>query len=167
MIALYQTAVALCLLLMSFVHLPFPFPGRDILDINAVFVLYLAYFRPVREGAVFTCALGLVMDSLSAGPFGLHFVVYLFLFTVFRLAPRYLQVKNPLLLGLSAALAAGIQELALAVPALAAGAGPGALASFGRRLLAGSLWAGLIGWPLLTALRLGNDRIAAWQEARR
>lgn len=166
MIALYQTAVGLCLLLFSFVQLPFSLPGRGLFDLNALFVLYLAYFRPLREGAVFTCALGLAMDSLSAGPFGLHFVVYLFLFTIFRLAPSYLQVKNPLLLGLSSALAAGTQEIALAIPALAAGLG-GALATLGHRLWAASLWAGVLGWPLLTALRAGSDKIAAWQEARR
>ena len=167
MIALYHTAVGLFLLLFSFVRLPFPTPGRGLLDLNVLFVLYLAFFRPVREGAAVACALGLAMDSLSAGPFGLHFVVYLFLFTIFRLAPRYLQVRNALFLAAASAAAAVIGGAALALPALAAGARAGVPAALAHRLLAGGLLAFVLGWPAISGLRAGCDAISAWQAARR
>ncbi|MEW5736082.1 MAG: hypothetical protein AB1921_14630 [Thermodesulfobacteriota bacterium] len=167
MIALYQAAMALLFILASFVRLPFFLPGRGLADMNALFVLYLAYFRPVRQGAAFVCAVGIAMDSLSAGPFGLHLVVYLFLFTVFRLAPRYLQVKNALFLAASSALAVLVEEGALAFPVLAAGAEPAAPPELARHIFMSVLFAGVVGWPVISALRAGSEKVSAWRTARR
>ena len=64
------------------------------------FVVYLAIFRPAREAIPVTLCLGVVMDALSAGPFGLYLTTYLWLFVGIKWMVGYLRVSNTLLLPL-------------------------------------------------------------------
>jgi len=64
------------------------------------FVVYLTLFRPARETVPVALSLGIIMDSLSGGPFGLYLTTYLWVFICIKWMVGYLRVSNTLLLPL-------------------------------------------------------------------
>ena len=61
-------------------------------DLLIPFIVYLGLSRPVREGLLFVCFLGFIMDNLSGSPFGLYFTSYFWLFIGVKGITQLLQV---------------------------------------------------------------------------
>lgn len=61
-------------------------------DLLIPFIVYLSLSRPVREGLLFVCFLGFIMDNLSGSPFGLYLTSYLWLFIGVKAITQLLQV---------------------------------------------------------------------------
>lgn len=61
-------------------------------DLLIPFIVYLSLSRPVREGLLFVCFLGYIMDNLSGSPFGLYLTSYLWLFIGVKAITQLLQV---------------------------------------------------------------------------
>jgi rod shape-determining protein MreD len=57
-------------------------------------VIYTALLRPAREGGIVAIVLGLAMDTLSGGPFGLYLTVYFWLFFFVRRIIRFLRMGS-------------------------------------------------------------------------
>ncbi len=62
------------------------------------FIIYLALYRPVRETVPTVLTLGLVMDNISGGPFGLYLTTYLWLFFLIHWLIGFLRMRTTLLL---------------------------------------------------------------------
>jgi rod shape-determining protein MreD len=116
---------------------------RHFFDLLLPLVIYLAVFRPLHEALPFTLFLGILVDNLSGGPFGLYVTSYVWLLIGARLAAMVVRAENPIMLVLLLIAAVAAQNgLFLAV-----------LGSAGS----GNLWGGFalrvmteqIGWVLL------------------
>lgn len=100
MTLLFDAAVTILLILFQTVVRPaIPFL-TGIYSPLIPFVVYLALFRSGREAVPLTLCVGFLMDSLSAGPFGIYLTTYLWLFLSIKWMVGYLRVSNTLLLPL-------------------------------------------------------------------
>ena len=63
-------------------------------DLLIPFIVYLGLSRPVREGLLFVCFLGFIMDNLSGSPFGLYLTSYFWLFSGVKGITQLLQVRK-------------------------------------------------------------------------
>jgi cell shape-determining protein MreD len=61
-------------------------------DLLIPFIVYLGLSRPVREGLLFVCFLGFIMDNLSGSPFGLYLTSYFWLYSGVKGITQLLQV---------------------------------------------------------------------------
>lgn len=67
-------------------------------DLVLPVVIYLAAFRPLHEALPFTVFLGVLMDNLSGGPFGLYLTSYVWLFFAARAAATIVRAENPIMI---------------------------------------------------------------------
>jgi rod shape-determining protein MreD len=67
-------------------------------DLVLPVVIYLAAFRPLHEALPFTVFLGVLMDNLSGGPFGLYLTSYVWLFIAARAAATVVRAENPIMI---------------------------------------------------------------------
>jgi rod shape-determining protein MreD len=67
-------------------------------DLLVPLVVYLAAFRPLHESVPFVMFLGMLMDNLSGGPFGLYLTSYVWLLIGVRPATSVIRADNPILL---------------------------------------------------------------------
>jgi len=90
----YFFNIATCLVLVILQTTVMPslsLPGR-FYDLMIPFVVYLGLSRPVREGLLFVCLIGFIMDNLSGSPFGLYLASYFWLFSGVKGITQLLQV---------------------------------------------------------------------------
>jgi rod shape-determining protein MreD len=67
-------------------------------DLLLPLVVYLAAFRPLHEALPFTVFLGVLMDHLSVGPFGLYLTSYVWLFIAARAAATVVRAEHPIMI---------------------------------------------------------------------
>jgi len=67
-------------------------------DLLLALVVFLAAFRPLHESVPFVMFLGILMDNLSGGAFGLYLTSYVWLLIGVRLATSVIRAANPVLL---------------------------------------------------------------------
>ena len=67
-------------------------------DLLLPWVVYLAAFRPVHEALPFVVFMGVLMDNLSGGPFGLYLTSYVWLYLAVRLAAAVVRAENTMVL---------------------------------------------------------------------
>ena len=67
-------------------------------DLLIPFVVYLGLFRPLKEGIPVVFCLGLIMDTLSGGAFGIYSTTYFWLYACIAWLVGFLHFKNNLLL---------------------------------------------------------------------
>lgn len=65
-------------------------------DLFLIIVIYLGLYRNLRESIPVILLLGIIMDNLCNGPFGLYTTVYLWLYATIRWSSVYFHVKNKL-----------------------------------------------------------------------
>ena len=90
----YCFNIGICLLLVILQTAVMPYISLldRFYDLLIPFIVYLGLSRPIREGLLFVCFLGFVMDSLSGSPFGLYLTTYFWLFSGVKLITQLLQV---------------------------------------------------------------------------
>jgi rod shape-determining protein MreD len=122
-------------------------------DLLVCQVLFLAFFRPLREGALFCPLMGIVMDCLSGGPFGLHLTAYLWMFVAMRWIPRYLEAGNVFFLAAACGACVFLENAFFLSAALFSGSG--AVQAMGGVAILASATAGatLTGWAVILILR--------------
>ena len=75
-------------------------------DLLCPFVICLGLFRPAREGVPIILMIGVIMDSISGGPFGLYLTTYIWLYIGIKWMLSFLHLGNNILLSL--VVAAGV-----------------------------------------------------------
>ena len=90
----YCFNIAICLLLVILQTAVMPYLSLldRFYDLLIPFIVYLGLLRPLREGLLFVCFLGFIMDNLSGSPFGLYLTTYFWLFSGVKLITQLLQV---------------------------------------------------------------------------
>ena len=90
----YCFNIGICLLLVILQTAVMPYLSLldRFYDLLIPFIVYLGLSRPLREGLLFVCFLGFIMDNLSGSPFGLYLTSYFWLFSGVKLITQLLQV---------------------------------------------------------------------------
>ena len=69
---------------------------ENFFDLFLALMVYLAVFRPLHESIPLLLFAGILMDTLSGGPFGLYLTSYVWLFIALRLAALVIRVDAPI-----------------------------------------------------------------------
>lgn len=88
-------------------------------DLLIIFVIYAGLFLPFKESIVLVLVLGLLMDSIAGGLFGLHLSLYFWIIVGLRPFVTLLNLKNPNTLRLLLGIAIGFENLLLFVGTVA------------------------------------------------
>ena len=73
---------------------------ESLYDLLLLSVVYLGFYRPIREGLPFVILFGFIMDGMSGGPFGLYMSCYFWLYMGMLPLTRFMRVSNTLILPL-------------------------------------------------------------------
>lgn len=90
----------LCIVVLQTTVMPFYTLFDHFYDLFAPFIIYLAIKRSIKEAIPVIAVIGLLMDGISGGPFGIYLIVYLWMFAAIRWLIQYLHVGNIILLPL-------------------------------------------------------------------
>ncbi len=63
-------------------------------DLLVPFIIYLAFYRSIKDAIPILVFCGMLMDGLSGGTFGLYISIYLWLFVMVRWLMRFLHAGN-------------------------------------------------------------------------
>ena len=69
-------------------------------DLFLLFVIYLGFYRTIKEGFPFILLFGLFMDALTGGPFGLYLTSYFWLYVSILGMIGFMRVGNNMILPL-------------------------------------------------------------------
>jgi hypothetical protein len=67
-------------------------------DLLLAFVIYLGFYRSIRESLLFVIFFGIAMDAISGGTFGLYTMSYIWLFIFVIWLTRFMHVNNSMIL---------------------------------------------------------------------
>lgn len=67
---------------------------KNFVNLTCSFAVYAVLFLPLGEGLFLILLLGLLMDSITSGPFGLYISVYFWILAGFRPFVTMLNLKN-------------------------------------------------------------------------
>jgi cell shape-determining protein MreD len=88
----FNIGICLILVILQTTVMPYLSVLDRFYDLLIPFIVYLGLLRPLREGLLFVCFLGFIMDNLSGGPFGLYLTSYFWLFIGVKGITQLLQV---------------------------------------------------------------------------
>ncbi len=88
----FNIGICLVLVILQTTVMPYLSLLDRLYDLLIPFIVYLGLSRPVREGLLFVCFLGFIMDNLSGAPFGLYLTSYFWLFVGVKGITQLLQV---------------------------------------------------------------------------
>ena len=88
----FNIGICLILVILQTTVMPYLTMLDRFYDLLIPFIAYLGLSRPVREGLLFVCFLGFIMDNLSGSPFGLYLTSYFWLFIGVKCITQMLQV---------------------------------------------------------------------------
>ena len=128
-------------------------------DLIAVFIVYLAIFRPMRESVAFVLVAGAVMDSLSGGPFGLYTTIYCWLFVCIWLTKSYLHVGNVVLVPFIVTAAVFLENTIIIMVLVAVDENFVLAPDTFRNILIQLLWAGSAGPFIIFLLRKLQEKL--------
>lgn len=94
MIFLFYIVLTFCIIVLQTAVVPLFFTPRGVYDLLIPFVVYAGFSRPLAEGLPSIALLGLIMDCLSASPFGLYLTAYLWLYAGARWLVRFLHAHS-------------------------------------------------------------------------
>ena len=103
MIVLFYILIAFCVIVFQTAVIPLLLAPGGGYDLLIPFVVYAGFFRPAGEGLPLIILLGLIMDCLSAGPFGLYLTTYVWLYAGARWLVRILHAHSNVVLFFSVA----------------------------------------------------------------
>ncbi len=128
------------------------FPILDnFFDLLLPVIVYLGFFRSVRESILMLIILGIVMDSLSGVPFGLHLASYAWLFVLVKWLKQFLHISNYFLWSFVLTLGVLIENIMLTIVENLLNPGWGFLANAVEAVLIQLVLAALTG-PLMILL---------------
>ncbi len=160
----YLIYIAICLVFIVVQTTLFPLFSwmGNFYDPLIPFVVYLGLFRPVKEGLPAVFLIGLTMDTLSGGAFGIYSTTYLWLYGVIAWLIGFFHFKNNLLLPFVVLVGVFLENLVflgtvkLSNPEAVLPAG--ILRTVGGQLL----WALFTGPPLLLFIKFIHQNWLKW-----
>jgi len=98
MTAFIYTLICLGFIVLQTTLFPLVVWLENFYDLLIPFVVYLALSRPLKEGLPVVFFIGLAMDTLSGGAFGIYSTTYFWLYGTIAWLIGFLQIKNNVLL---------------------------------------------------------------------
>lgn len=135
------------------------FPNTDLFtscyDLLIVQVVYLGLYQTVRESVIIIGLLGIAVDSLTGGPYGVYLTTYFWLFVSIRWALVYLRLSDTIILPFVVAYGVLIENLLHFAGALSMNPSGDTIAQMSvRTIVIELLWAIFTGPILLGLLSL-------------
>lgn len=147
----------LVFILCQSVVLPTLFGWGFVYDLTIPIVVYLAVFRPLREGAIIVFALGLTMEGLSGGAFGIYMTTYYWLFISLKWLISLFNVQNSLLIPFVVAAGVAWENAVVVFVMSLGGSEMTAIAEVIAHMVSQVLWALPTGPVLLIVIRFLDD----------
>jgi len=131
-------------------------------DLLIPFVVYLGLFRPLKEGLTVVFCLGIAMDTLSGGAFGIYSTTYLWLYGVIAWMIGFLHFKNTLLLPFIVFVGVLLENLVFLVAVKLGNPDATLPPGLGRTVMVQLLWALFTGPILLLLIREIHSSWTKW-----
>jgi len=131
-------------------------------DLLIPFVVYLGLFRPLKEGLPVVFCLGIAMDTLSGGAFGIYSTTYLWLYGVIAWMIGFLHFKNTLRLPFIVVVGVLLENLVFLGTVKLGNPDATLPLGLGRMATVQLLWAVFTGPPLLLLIRGIHLSWTAW-----
>jgi len=96
----FYICVCLCLIIFQTAIMPYLPLFDRFYDLLCPFVIYLGLFRSARESIPVILIIGMIMDGIFGGPFGLYVTTYVWLFIGVKWMISYLHLGNSAILAL-------------------------------------------------------------------
>jgi len=157
MTVLFIAALWLVLFLVQSVVLPALLGWGFVYDLTIPIVVYLALFRPLRESAVIVFALGLMIEGLSGGPFGIYMTTYYWLFAVLKWLIGLFNVQSNLLIPFVVAAGVALENAVVVFLMILGGSDQTTVAGVLNHMLIQVLWALPTGPAILLLIRYLNQ----------
>lgn len=90
--------VFFCLILFQTTVIPAFFDSANMYDLLIILIVYIGFFRTIAESIPIILLLGVVMDCISGGAFGIYTTTYFWLYIVVAGVIQYLHVDSRFLL---------------------------------------------------------------------
>ena len=98
MIYLTYIVIFFSLVLFQTTIIPAFFESFKIYDLLLIFIIFFGFFKSITESLPTILFLGIFMDCISGGVFGIHLTVYFWLYMVVAVIIQYLHVDSRFLL---------------------------------------------------------------------
>jgi hypothetical protein len=99
----FYMLVSICLVIIKTTLIPGIPLFEKFYDLLIPIVIYLGFFRSLKEGIPIILFFGLIMDSLCGGPIGLYLTTYIWLYAGSRWLSQYLHTGSLILLAVAVA----------------------------------------------------------------
>lgn len=110
---LYHICVGSCLVIFQTVIMPY-FPlYKSFYNILVPFIIYLSVYYSLRESIPVVIILGIIVDNLSGGFFGVYLTTYVWLTMSFKWISTMIDLNNYVLLPLAAVIGVMVENFIL------------------------------------------------------
>jgi hypothetical protein len=165
MIYLFYTAVFFCVVIFNttlVAQLPVFYGFYDPL---LMVVIYLGFYRSVRESLPFVIGFGIVMDGISGGTFGLYLTSYFWLYAFILWLTQYVRVNNMMILP-GAVLSGVVIQNAIFLGSVTLLDPNVSIPSFSVNLMMIQLvWSVFTGPLFIIFLRTASNKLEKWQHS--
>ena len=144
----YYIIVGVCLILFQTAVIPGTPVLGTLFDFVGLFVIYLGFYRPLREALPAVVILGLLADNLSGAPFMLYITAYFWVFLGVRVLSQILQVSLRFRTALIVSAGVLIENLIFIFAFVLLGAGTHSPAAATGTVILQLVWAFVLG-PIL------------------
>jgi rod shape-determining protein MreD len=155
MVYFFHIAIGLLILLLQTTLLPNVDLFNNCYDLLIVQIVFLGLYRPVRESVIIIGLLGIAVDSLTGGPYGVYLTTYIWLFLSVRWALVYLRLSDTIILPFVVAYGVLLENLLHFIGAISMNPSSATIAQMSvRPIVMELLWAIFTGPILLGLLSL-------------
>jgi len=155
MVYFFHIAIGVSVLLLQTTILPNAGLFINCYDLLIVQIVFLGLYRSVRESVIIICLLGIAVDSLTGGPYGVYLTTYFWLFLSVRWALVYLRLSDTIILPFVVAYGVLIENLFHFIGAISMNPSSATIAQMSvRPIVMELLWAIFTGPVLLALLSL-------------
>ncbi len=163
MTILFYMLVSICLVIVKTTLIPGVPLFEKFYDLLIPIVIYLGFFRSIKEGIPIILFFGMIMDSLSGGPLGLYLATYIWLYAGSRWLSQYLHTGNLMLLAVAVACGVVFEIFILLGHMLLLAPNASIPADTVQTIVLQILWALFTGPIILTIIAWAQKKLDLWR----
>jgi cell shape-determining protein MreD len=153
MTAIFVVVIWMVLILGQSVVLPLAFGLNYVYDLTIPIVVYLALFRSLREGGAIVLLLGIIMEGLSGGPFGIYMTTYYWVFALLKWLISLFNVQSNFLIPFVVAAGVALENAVVVLVMSLGGSDPATIAGVVNDMVIQVIWALPTGPVILLAIQ--------------
>lgn len=162
MTQLIYIPVVLCLIILQTAILPFFFNVTESYDTMIIFILYLGLYRSLWEGIPILMAVGILMDCLSGGSFGIYTTTYIWLYAFIRATIQFLHVNSLIVLPVTIVTGVFLENLVVFLTVLMGRSDVAFSYEAVKTVLSQLLWAVVTGPVIFTVIKSLHHVFERW-----